>query len=341
MRRSHRAQQEPTSSIETTLVARARRHRRRRAARREGRRDARGPHRARRAARPRWPPPRTISRLAPPITTPKRGMITTISRASWWSCPRSRIPPPSSRSSRLSRARTTCLRMKGFLEVTGKPMRLLVQGVGQRFRQQFDRAWAQGEARRGRLVVIGEKGIDREAVTAAIMGLRPAERHASLAQRDAIARRDRRGDRSRQTPAKMVFLSFSDSDLAGVANAWEEGKEGFPSLRLANLSALRHPFSIDRYVERVIAHAVSCWCALLGGLDYWRYGVEEMSRAARSSRLCARRRRRGTRGRTRGSRRPRPCRAPSSRGFSAICTTAAPKTCTSSCAFIAHRVAPP
>ena len=61
------------------------------------------------------------------------------------------------------------LRIKGFLEVSGKPMRLLVQGVGQRFRQQFDRAWAQGEARRGRLVVIGEKGIDREAVTAAIM----------------------------------------------------------------------------------------------------------------------------------------------------------------------------
>ncbi|MBV8185057.1 MAG: cobalamin biosynthesis protein CobW [Hyphomicrobiales bacterium] len=60
------------------------------------------------------------------------------------------------------------LRMKGFLEVTGKPMRLLVQGVGQRFRQQFDRPWAQGEARRGRLVVIGEKGIDRAAVTAAI-----------------------------------------------------------------------------------------------------------------------------------------------------------------------------
>jgi cobalamin biosynthesis protein CobW len=61
------------------------------------------------------------------------------------------------------------LRIKGFLEVSGKPMRLLVQGVGRRFRQQFDRAWAQGEARRGRLVVIGEKGIDREAVTAAIM----------------------------------------------------------------------------------------------------------------------------------------------------------------------------
>ena len=62
------------------------------------------------------------------------------------------------------------LRMKGFVEVTGKPMRLLVQGVGRRFRQQFAAAWAQGEARHSRLVVIGEKGIDRDAVAALLAG---------------------------------------------------------------------------------------------------------------------------------------------------------------------------
>jgi cobalamin biosynthesis protein CobW len=62
------------------------------------------------------------------------------------------------------------LRMKGFIEVSGKPMRLLVQGVGQRFRQQFDRPWAAGEERRGRLVLIGEKGIDRDAITASLAG---------------------------------------------------------------------------------------------------------------------------------------------------------------------------
>jgi cobalamin biosynthesis protein CobW len=60
------------------------------------------------------------------------------------------------------------LRMKGFLDVAAKPMRLLVQGVGQRFRREFDRPWRQGEARRGRLVVIGEKGIDQVAIAAAL-----------------------------------------------------------------------------------------------------------------------------------------------------------------------------
>lgn len=62
------------------------------------------------------------------------------------------------------------LRMKGFVEVRGKPMRLLVQGVGTRFRQQFDRPWGAGEIRRSRLVVIGERGLDEASVAAAILG---------------------------------------------------------------------------------------------------------------------------------------------------------------------------
>ncbi len=61
--------------------------------------------------------------------------------------------------------------MKGFLAVEGKPMRLLVQGVGRRFRQQFDRPWScRRRGRRGRLVVIGEKGMDRDAIAAALAG---------------------------------------------------------------------------------------------------------------------------------------------------------------------------
>ena len=66
--------------------------------------------------------------------------------------------------------RHSVLRMKGFIEVAGKPMRLLIQGVGGRFRHQFDRPWAPGEARRGQLVVIGEKGFDRAAIAALVQG---------------------------------------------------------------------------------------------------------------------------------------------------------------------------
>lgn len=65
-------------------------------------------------------------------------------------------------------ARHDILRIKGFLAVRGKPLRLLVQGVGPRFSQSFTRAWTPGEERRGRLVVIGAIGLDREAIAASL-----------------------------------------------------------------------------------------------------------------------------------------------------------------------------
>ncbi|HEX3860206.1 MAG TPA: cobalamin biosynthesis protein CobW [Stellaceae bacterium] len=61
------------------------------------------------------------------------------------------------------------LRMKGHVVVAGKPMRLLVQAVGARVTHQYDRPWLPAETRRGRLVVIGLKGIDRRAVEAALL----------------------------------------------------------------------------------------------------------------------------------------------------------------------------
>ncbi|HEX2841039.1 cobalamin biosynthesis protein CobW [Hyphomicrobium sp.] len=84
------------------------------------------------------------------------------------------IPATASPESFVARLAATAerhdiLRMKGFAEVTGKPMRLLVQGVGARFQSQFDRPWRSDEARQGRLVVIGEKGLDVDAIRAMIL----------------------------------------------------------------------------------------------------------------------------------------------------------------------------
>jgi cobalamin biosynthesis protein CobW len=60
------------------------------------------------------------------------------------------------------------LRMKGFASVRGRPMRLAIQGVGARFSQSYDRAWTDSETRQGHLVVIGQTGLDRDAIAAAI-----------------------------------------------------------------------------------------------------------------------------------------------------------------------------
>jgi cobalamin biosynthesis protein CobW len=59
------------------------------------------------------------------------------------------------------------LRIKGFVRVAGKALRLAVQGVGTRFTHHFDRAWTADETG-GHLVVIGLTGMDRAAITHAI-----------------------------------------------------------------------------------------------------------------------------------------------------------------------------
>ena len=62
------------------------------------------------------------------------------------------------------------LRIKGFVDVTGSPARLLVQAVGPRLNSYFDRPWKTGERRGTELVVIGEKHMDREAITGLLRG---------------------------------------------------------------------------------------------------------------------------------------------------------------------------
>ena len=60
------------------------------------------------------------------------------------------------------------LRVKGFLHVADKPRRHVVQAVGGRIERYYDRAWVDGEQRRSELVVIGKKGLDRDAVAAVL-----------------------------------------------------------------------------------------------------------------------------------------------------------------------------
>ncbi|BCH59296.1 cobalamin biosynthesis protein CobW [Agrobacterium vitis] len=60
------------------------------------------------------------------------------------------------------------LRLKGFVDVPGKPMRLVVQAVGSRIDQYYDRPWASGEQRATRLVVIGLHDLDQLAIADAI-----------------------------------------------------------------------------------------------------------------------------------------------------------------------------
>src|ERR1700755_2427330 len=86
-----------------------------------------------------------------------------------------------------------------------------------------------------------------------------------------------------QSPADIVVLSFSDSDLSALAAAWRRDADTLPSLRRASLKKLRHPMSVDLYVDAVVAKAKVVIVRCLGGLDYWRYGLERIADAARDS----------------------------------------------------------
>ena len=95
-----------------------------------------------------------------------------------------------------------------------------------------------------------------------------------------------------QTGADLVVLSFSDSDLGAFAEGWKRGNslqgDDFPTLRLANLSALKHPVSVDTYVEKTLSQAKGILIRLIGGVPYWSYGLQEVVKLAKQNKIaCA------------------------------------------------------
>ena len=85
-----------------------------------------------------------------------------------------------------------------------------------------------------------------------------------------------------QTPGDLVVASFAESDLTALAAAFAAERELLPSLRLTPLRELRHPLSVDLWIDKVASHAKVIVLRLLGGPDWWRYGVEQLQALARA-----------------------------------------------------------
>ncbi len=84
-----------------------------------------------------------------------------------------------------------------------------------------------------------------------------------------------------QDPGDILVLSAADTELACLAAARERLGASFPTTRLANLMFLSHPMSVDLYLEQTAAHAKLILARVIGGMGYWRYGLEQLSQ------LCA------------------------------------------------------
>jgi cobaltochelatase CobN len=84
-----------------------------------------------------------------------------------------------------------------------------------------------------------------------------------------------------QTPGDIVVLSAADTTLALLADAAAALPADSPSIRLANLMALRQPASVDLYVDEVLQHARAVVIDHLGSPADWAYLVEQAGRSAR------------------------------------------------------------
>ena len=79
-----------------------------------------------------------------------------------------------------------------------------------------------------------------------------------------------------QTPADVVFVSAADTELALLSEARGDMADA-PSLRLANLTHLQHPMSVDLHLDTCATRSRLVIARVLGGIGYWRYGVEQFA----------------------------------------------------------------
>ena len=84
-----------------------------------------------------------------------------------------------------------------------------------------------------------------------------------------------------QTPGDIAILSFADSDLAGTRGGLGGGARA-ASERAPHAIARSASSDVGRSVDRPRRrHAKVIVVRLLGGLDWWRYGVDRLSALAR------------------------------------------------------------
>ncbi len=85
-----------------------------------------------------------------------------------------------------------------------------------------------------------------------------------------------------QTPADIVFISAADTELAALSEARAEMATP-PTLRLASLTHLQHPMSVDLHVEHCASKSRLIIARVLGGTGYWSYGIAQYSAACHAA----------------------------------------------------------
>ena len=85
-----------------------------------------------------------------------------------------------------------------------------------------------------------------------------------------------------QTPADVVVISAADTELAALSVARGE-MAAAPTLRLASMMHLIHPMSVDLHLDQCASASRLVVARCLGGVGYWKYGVEQYAARLRSA----------------------------------------------------------
>src|SRR5690606_179541 len=81
-----------------------------------------------------------------------------------------------------------------------------------------------------------------------------------------------------QSPAPLIFASAADSELALMAGAAD--RAGTVNLRCASILRLSHNMSVGLWLDQTVRQARRVVVRLLGGPNYWPYGVDELTALA-------------------------------------------------------------
>jgi cobaltochelatase CobN len=102
--------------------------------------------------------------------------------------------------------------------------------------------------------------------------------HLLLAQKGSISDGDEAFDLG-QSPGDILFLSAADTEIASVAAFANRGETRW---RLVNLASLKHPMSIDMWIDKTARHAKLVVLRALGGVSYFSYLIEALMAAAKA-----------------------------------------------------------
>ncbi|MEM5491551.1 cobaltochelatase subunit CobN [Hoeflea sp. AS16] len=101
--------------------------------------------------------------------------------------------------------------------------------------------------------------------------------HLLVAQKGTLSDGDEAVDLG-QSPGDILFLSAADTELASIAAARQT--TGRLTWRLASLSDLKHPMSVDTFVAKMAPKAKLVIVRALGGASYFAYALESLHAAS-------------------------------------------------------------